>query len=89
VTALYRIELTRDAVRALAKLDKPVRRRLQSAIDKLADDPRPAGMIPLRGAPGAFRIRVGDYRVIYVLHDDRLLIVVIDLGHRRDVYRSV
>jgi mRNA interferase RelE/StbE len=89
VTTPYRIELTRDAVRALAKLDKPVRRRIQGAIDRLADDPRPAGMIPLRGAPGAFRIRVGDYRVIYALHDDRLLIVVIDLGHRRDVYRIV
>lgn len=89
MTPPYRIELTRDAVCALAKLDKPVRRRIQGAIDKLADDPRPAGMIPLRGAPGAFRFRVGDYRVIYVLHDDRLLIVVIDLGHRRDVYRSV
>lgn len=88
MTASYRIELTRDALRALAKLDKPVRRRIQGAIDKPADDPRPAGMIALRGVPGAFRIRVGDYRVIYALHDDRLLIVVIDIGHRRDVYRS-
>jgi mRNA interferase RelE/StbE len=89
VTPRYRIELTRDALRALAKLDKPVRRRLQGAIDRLADDPCPAGMIALRGAPGAFRIRVGDYRVIYVLHDDLLLVVVIDIGHRRDVYRNV
>jgi len=89
VTPRYRIELTRDALRALAKLDKPVRRRVQGAIDRLADDPHPAGMIALRGAPGAFRIRVGDYRVIYVLHDDRLLVVVIDIGHRRDVYRNV
>jgi len=89
VTPRYRIELTRDALRALAKLDKPVRRRVQGAIDRLADDPRPAGMIALRGAPGAFRIRVGDYRVIYVLHDDLLLVVVIDIGHRRDVYRNV
>ena len=46
-------------------------------------------MTALRGAPGAFRIRVGDYRVIYVLHDDRLLVVVIDVGHRRDIYRNV
>jgi mRNA interferase RelE/StbE len=89
VTPRYRIELTRDALRALAKLDKPVRRRVQGAIDRLADDPHPAGMIALRGAPGAFRIRVGDYRVIYVLHDDLLLVVVIDIGHRRDVYRNV
>lgn len=89
MTAPYRVELTRDALRALAKLDKPVRRRIQGAIDKPADDPRPAGLIALRGAPGAFRIRVGDYRVVYTLHDDRLLIVVIDVGHRRDVYRRV
>jgi mRNA interferase RelE/StbE len=89
VTPRYRIELTREALRALAKLDKPVRRRVQGAIDRLADDPHPAGMIALRGAPGAFRIRVGDYRVIYVLHDDLLLVVVIDIGHRRDVYRNV
>lgn len=89
MTTQYRIELTLDALRALAKLDKPVRRRIQGAIDKLAGDPRPAGMIALPGAPGAFRIRVGDYRVIYSLHEDRLLIVVIDIGHRRDVYRNV
>jgi mRNA interferase RelE/StbE len=89
VTAGYRIELTRDALRAMAKVDKPVRRRIQGAIDKLAGDPRPAGMIALRGAPGAFRIRVGDHRIIYAVHDDHLLIVVIDIGHRRDVYRKV
>jgi mRNA interferase RelE/StbE len=89
VTPRYRIELTRDALRALAKLDKPVRRRIQGAIDRLAGDPRPAGMIALRGAPGAFRIRVGDYRIVSVLHDDQLLIVVIDVGHRRDIYRHV
>ena len=89
MTARYRIELTRDALRSLAKLDKPVRRRLQGAIDKLADDPRPAGMIALRGAPGAFRIRVGDYRIIYTVQDERLLIVVVDIGHRREVYRHV
>jgi mRNA interferase RelE/StbE len=89
VTPPYRIELTRDAVRGLAKLDKPVRRRIQGAIEKLADDPRPPGTIALQGAPGAFRIRVGEYRVIYTLHDDHLLITVIDIDHRRDIYRGV
>lgn len=89
MTSPYRIELTRDALRTLAKLDKPVRRRIQVAIDKLADDPRPAGMTALRGAPGAYRVRVGDYRIVYALHDDRLLIVVIDIGHRREVYRDL
>lgn len=79
----YRIEITRDAVRALAKLDKPIRRRIQTAIDRLKTDPRPNGTIALQGLPGAYRIRVGDYRVIYAVEDEQLLILVVDLGHRR------
>jgi mRNA interferase RelE/StbE len=89
VTARYRVDVTRDALRSLAKLDKPVRRRIQAAIDKLQNDPRPAGMIPLRGAPGAYRVRGGDHRGIYTVDDGRLLVVVIDVGHRREIYRQV
>ena len=73
------------AVRALRKLDPPVARRLQAAIALLAEDPRPPASRPLRGRP-AWRVRVGDYRVIYTIEDDVLLIVVVTLGHRRDVY---
>lgn len=73
------------AVRALRKLDPPVARRLQAAIALLAEAPRPPASRPLRGRP-AWRVRVGDYRVIYTIEDDVLLIVVVTLGHRRDVY---
>jgi mRNA interferase RelE/StbE len=81
----YRIELRPAAVRALRKLDPPVRRRAQAAIALLARDPRPPAARPLKGRP-ALRVRVGDYRVIYAVRDDVLLVVVITLGHRRDVY---
>lgn len=81
----YRIELRPAAVRALRKLDAPVARRLQAAIALLAEDPRPPASRPLRGRP-AWRVRVGDYRVIYTIEDDVLLIVVVTLGQRRDVY---
>lgn len=81
----YRIELRPAAVRALRKLDPPVARRLQAAIALLAEDPRPPASRPLRGRP-AWRVRVGDYRVIYTIEDDVLLVVVVTLGHRRDVY---
>jgi mRNA interferase RelE/StbE len=81
----YRIELRPAAVRALKKLDPPVRRRIQGAISLLAEDPRPPAARPLRGRPG-LRVRVGDYRIIYTVEDDVLLIVVVTLGHRRDVY---
>jgi mRNA interferase RelE/StbE len=81
----YRIELRPAAVRALKKLDPSIRRRLQGAITLLAEDPRPPAARSLRGRPG-LRVRVGDYRIIYTVHDDALLIVVVTLGHRRDVY---
>ena len=73
------------AVRALRKLDPPVARRVQAAIALLAEDPRPPASRPLRGRP-AWRVRVGDYRIIYTIEDDVLLVVVVTLGHRRDVY---
>ncbi len=81
----YRIELRPAAVRALRKLDPPVRRRVQGAIALLAQDPRPPGARALQGRPG-LRVRVGDYRIIYTVEDDVLLVVVVRLGHRRDVY---
>ncbi len=58
---------------------------MQGAIALLADDPRPPASRPLRGRPG-YRVRVGDYRIIYTVADDVLLIVVVTLGHRREVY---
>jgi len=81
----YRIELRPAAVRALRKLDPPVRRRVQGAIALLAEDPRPPAARALKGRPG-LRVRVGDYRIIYAVHDDVLLVVVVMLGHRREVY---
>jgi len=81
----YRIELRPAAVRALRKLDPPVARRLQAVIALLAEDPRPPASRPLRGRP-AWRVRVGDHRVIYTIEDDVLLIVVVTLGHGRDIY---
>jgi mRNA interferase RelE/StbE len=81
----YRIELRPAAARQLRKLDPPTARRIQGAIALLADDPRPPASRPLTGRP-AWRVRVGDYRVIYTIEDDRLVVVVVTLGHRRDVY---
>jgi mRNA interferase RelE/StbE len=81
----YRIELRPAAARALRKLDPPIGRRVQGAIALLAQDPRPPASRALKGRP-ALRVRVGDYRVVYTVRDDLLLVVVITLGHRRDVY---
>ena len=81
----YRIELRPAAAWALRKLDPEVRPRIQGAIGLLAGDPRPPASRPLRGRPG-YRVRVGDYRIIYTVADDVLVIVVVAIGHRREVY---
>ncbi|MEO5680111.1 MAG: type II toxin-antitoxin system RelE/ParE family toxin [Acidimicrobiales bacterium] len=81
----YRIEVRPAATRALRKLAPEVRPRIQGVIALLAEDPRPPASRPLRGRPG-YRVRVGDYRIIYTVADDVLLVVVVTLGHRRDVY---
>ncbi|MBA2552811.1 MAG: type II toxin-antitoxin system RelE/ParE family toxin [Geodermatophilaceae bacterium] len=81
----YRIELRPAAVRALRRLDLPVRSRVQGAIALLAQDPRPPAARALQGRPG-LRVRVGEYRVIYTVADDVLLVVVVAVGHRREVY---
>ncbi|MFL6094048.1 MAG: type II toxin-antitoxin system RelE family toxin [Blastococcus sp.] len=86
--ARYRVELLPAAVRALRRLDRPVRVRVAAAIDALADEPRPPGAKALTGMPGLLRIRVGDYRIIYDVIDAELLVEVITLGHRREVYRQ-
>ncbi len=83
--SFYRIEVRPAAARALRKLDPQVRPRIQGAIALLAREPRPPSARALRGRPG-YRVRVGDYRIIYTVSDDVLLVVVVALGHRRDVY---
>ena len=67
-------------------VDPKMRPRIEGAIALLAEDPRPPASRPLTGRAG-YRVRVGDYRIIYTIQDDMLLIVVVSLGHRRDVYR--
>lgn len=81
----YRIELRPAAVRALKRVDHQHRDRIRGVIALLGRGPRPPGATALVGRPG-FRVRVGDYRMVYTIQDDVLLVVVVTLGHRSDVY---
>jgi mRNA interferase RelE/StbE len=83
--ARYRVEINKKARKSLDKLSDFVVAPVLSAINDLADNPRPQGYRKLKGRKG-YRIRVGDYRVIYEIFDNVLLIEVIDLGHRKDIY---
>ena len=83
----YRIEISRRAAKAVTSLDKPLRRKILAAIEALSGNPRPGGCRKLAGQE-AWRIRVGDYRVIYEIHDQVLLVLVIGIGHCREIYRQ-
>ena len=82
----YRVEISRRAAKAVTSLDKPARRKVLAAVDALSGNPRPAGCKKLVGQE-AWRIRVGDCRVVYEIHDQVLLVIVVDVGHRREIYR--
>ncbi len=82
----YEVRLAPAAVRQLRKLDPPGRRRVQAAIDLLAEDPRPPGARQLVGGAGEWRVRTGDFRIIYDIRDQELIVLVVKVGHRRDVY---
>ncbi len=82
----YHVEIATAAVRQLRKLDRPAQRRVQAAIELLATEPRPNGARKLVGGNGELRVRTGDYRIVYEIHDNVLLVLVIAVGHRRDIY---
>ena len=82
----YDLFIERRAQKQLAKISRPHRDRIIDAIRELGDEPRPSGVKKLSGREG-WRIHVGDYRVIYEIHDETHDILVIALGHRRDIYR--
>ena len=82
----YRVELTTSAARQIKKLPRPARDRILDAVANLTGDPRPRGAKKLAGEETAWRIRVGDYRVIYDVFDSELVVTVVRAGHRREVY---
>jgi mRNA interferase RelE/StbE len=84
----YRIQIAPSAVRQLRKLPGSVQERIVEHVEQLATDPRPRGAIKLQGEDDLYRIRVGDYRVIYQIRDDELIVLVLRVEHRREVYRD-
>lgn len=83
----YTIQFTPGARRAFRRFDAPIQRRIGAAIDALAVNPRPSGVKKLADTENHWRIRVGDYRIIYQIFDRVLVIVIVTVGHRGDVYR--
>lgn len=83
---IYSITLAPSPARQLRKFDPDVRRRIQAALELLAVEPRPPAAIRLVGGSGEWRVRTGDYRIVYEIKDGLLLILVLRIGHRREIY---
>ena len=83
---VYRVEITRAARKAIAALPTKMAEKIDAAIARLADDPRPPGSLKLKDTQRTWRIRVGQYRVIYDIYDENITIVVIRVAHRREAY---
>ena len=83
----YKIFIEKSAQKSLSKIPSPYQDRIINAVQALAKNPRPAGCKKLSGRE-AWRIRIGNYRVLYEIHDDTLIVFVIVIGHRKDIYRG-
>jgi mRNA interferase RelE/StbE len=84
---MYEVLIARSAEKQLKKLPAQVQRKIAAVIMSLAIDPRPYGTKKLTGTVNSYRVRVGDYRVIYDIYEREIVVSVLKIGHRRDIYR--
>ncbi len=88
MTSRYEIRIARRAVKSLAGLERREQQRIRAAIELLAENPRPPACVAMSGEQDVYRVRVGDYRIVYEVIDAMLVIHVVRVGHRREVYRG-
>lgn len=86
--ANYSIEFLRTARKELSKLPKDIQQRIAVKIEELKLNPYPLGVKAIKNSDGRLRFRVGDYRVIYKIEEDKLIILIVKVGHRRNIYKS-
>lgn len=86
---VYTVQFKPSAEREFGKLAKQTQGRILAKLGALANDPRPPGVEKLKGDDDLYRVRVGDYRIVYEIHDDVLLVLVVGIGHRGEVYRRL
>ncbi len=86
---IYKIEILPSALRTLKSLPKKYRHRARGVIDLLSEEPRPSGSKKLRSGDGLYRVRVGSYRIIYRIKDTELLVLIVRVGDRKEVYKRL
>lgn len=83
----YRVQIARRAIKVIDALPRKEQQRVRAAIDLLGETPRPPGCVALTGEASTYRVRVAAYRIVYEVHDAVLLVQVVRVGHRREIYR--
>ena len=84
---MFEIKYRKSVEKDLRLLPSPIRKALISKIILLAEEPLPVGAVKLQGATNLYRIRKGDYRILYEINNQEVVVIIIKVGHRRDVYR--
>lgn len=82
----YSLEFRPAALRELKKLPREVSNHLHVIFEKLKENPRPPGCLKMKGDTGFWRVRSGNYRVVYDIQDSKLVVLIVDVGHRKDIY---
>ncbi|MDB9311142.1 MAG: type II toxin-antitoxin system RelE/ParE family toxin [Nostocales cyanobacterium ELA608] len=84
----YEIIITKSIQKQLDNLPNNIQERVYDKISQLAEEPRPDGVVKLKGYDNEYRIRIGDYRLVYEIQDEQLIVLLVQCKHRRDVYKK-
>jgi mRNA interferase RelE/StbE len=85
----YKIHIAAEAENTLLSLPRKIQRQISEKIDMLAQNPRPPGVKKLKGLADLYRISSGDYRIVFRIHHKKLLVLVVRIGHRSDIYQNL
>jgi mRNA interferase RelE/StbE len=85
---MYEVIVPKNVQKDIDELSENLRDRIEEAIEDLAEDPRPNGVTKMKGSDSRYRIRIGNYRVVYDINDGKLLVLVVQCQHRREVYKK-
>ena len=86
---MYRVDIREDAAKAMGRLPRKMREVIYKSIAALAENPRPYGCKKLKFSVPLYRIRIADYRIVYTIEDKRLIVLVIRVAHRKEIYRQL
>jgi len=86
---MYKVELARDSEKFIRKQNKSLQAKLVAVLRKLAENPRPSKAKKLKGLDGLYRVRVGGYRIVYCVEDGNLVVLVVRIAHRKEVYKGL